>query len=51
MNEWVVMGEYTEYVLGVFGLATVVYGGLTLFWWLRLRRLQRQLQAEGGQTG
>ncbi len=41
------MADYTEYVLGVYGLAVVVLGGLALLWWTRLRRLQRQLRAEG----
>ena len=49
MNEWGSLGEYTEYVVAVFVLATVVYGGLIFIWWRRLRRLQRLLQAEGVQ--
>ena len=45
------MNEYTEFVLGVYLLAGMVFGGLTLLWWSRLRRLQRRLQAEGSTYG
>ncbi|MBF0161921.1 MAG: heme exporter protein CcmD [Magnetococcales bacterium] len=41
------MNEYTEYVWAVYGLAGGLFGGLTLLWWSRLRRLQSRLQAEG----
>lgn len=41
------MNDYAEYVLGVYALAAVVYGGLIVSWWLGLRRLRRRLQAEG----
>ena len=42
------MVDYTGYVLGVYGLAGGVLGGLALLWWRRLRRLRQRLHAEGG---
>ncbi|MEO5339469.1 MAG: hypothetical protein H7837_02965 [Magnetococcus sp. MYC-9] len=41
------MNEYTDYVLGVYLLATGVFGGLALWWWRRIRWLQKRLHAEG----
>lgn len=40
------MNDYLGYVLGVYGLAAVVYGGLTLTWWSRLRRLRQRIKVE-----
>lgn len=44
------MNDYTGFVLGVYSLATVVYGGLSLLWWWRLRHLRLRLQDEGGKS-
>lgn len=37
------MSEYTEYVVGVYVLALVVYGGVSLLWSRRLRHYQDRL--------
>ena len=41
------MDEYSHYVWSVYFLATVVYGGLTMLWWHRLRHLRQRLKTEG----
>ncbi len=40
------MPDYTSYVTAVYGIAALVYGGLTLIWNMRLKRLQKRLQME-----
>ncbi|MBF0178083.1 MAG: heme exporter protein CcmD [Magnetococcales bacterium] len=40
------MGDYMGYVLAAYGVALVVYGGLTLFWQRQRRHLQARLVLE-----
>lgn len=36
--------DYTAYILAVYLIAAVTYGGLVLLWQLQCRRLERQLR-------
>ncbi|MBF0425571.1 MAG: heme exporter protein CcmD [Magnetococcales bacterium] len=47
------MSDYTLYVVAAYGIALLLYGGLTLHWQTQRRRLQRRLQNEdkGGEHG
>ncbi len=38
------MIDYTPYVLAVYGVATVVYGALTVKWQRGLKKAQQQLR-------
>lgn len=40
------MTDYTVFVLAVYGLATVVYGGLTLLYQRAYRRAEAKLRQE-----
>ena len=41
------MPDYSDYVLSVYGLATLLLLGPAWVWWRRLQRVRRLLQAEG----
>jgi hypothetical protein len=38
------MSDYTPYVLAVYGIALVAYGGATLYWQWQLRRINNALR-------
>ncbi|MBF0609886.1 MAG: hypothetical protein G8345_05420 [Magnetococcales bacterium] len=45
------MIDYTPYVMAVYGIALLVYGGSTLYWQRRLQALQAQLAESGENHG